>query len=409
MANNAKTSYGFMVKFAVLLYAVPVMLETVSISPTINFIAEQLPDTSLAMASYAGTVSCLTLCLSSLLSSFISAKIRKKTLVIIGMIVWVVAGVANAFMPSIYGIIVMRLIGGFGAGLVISVSSMYIPELWPDEKESTRVTAAFGVATAIWGTLMTPCTAMLCESFGWQGGFAIFLIGIPMIILQLMFLPNIEIKRFGEAREENAKPDKVKLPVAVYLLLASGAAYAILTTAYFVYCPSLFIEIGIGDATAGSLAMSVETVASFLAGAALAVVYLRLKNYTPGVCWILMALGSVVMIVAPTAIVFYVGSFVFGLGYGTYYPYLYAKGAMLATPETNDRTMACVNIGYFVGYALATPYLGFIASAFSNETAYFSIEVMAATCVVAGLLFLAKAALERASAKAKGESNPYGI
>lgn len=408
MTEGAKSQYGFMVKFAVLLYAVPVMLETVSISPTINFIAEQMPDTSLSMASYAGTISCLTLCLSSLVSSFLTARIRKKALIVAGMVIWVLAGVGNAFMPNIYGIIVMRLIGGFGAGLVISVSSMYIPELWPDEKESTKVTGGFGVATAVWGTLMTPCTAMLCESFGWQGGFAIFLIGVPMLVLQLIFLPNVEIMKFDEAKGE-ANSKKAKLPLAVLLLLGSGALYAILTTAYFVFCPSLFIEIGIGDATAGSLAMSIETVASFIAGAALATVYSRAKNFTPGICWFLMALGSLVMVVAGNAIIFYVGSFVFGLGYGTYYPYLYAKGALLATPETNDKTMACVNIGYFVGYALATPYLGFLASAFNNETALFSIEATVVTCAVAGVLFIIKAVLERVSAKAKGESNPYGL
>lgn len=405
---TASKQYGFLVKFAVLLYAIPVMLETVSISPTISFIAEQLPGTSLAMASTAGTVSCLTLCLSSLVSGFITARIRKKALIVGGMVLWIVAGLGNAFMPSIYGIIVMRLLGGFGAGLVISVSSMYIPELWPDEKESTKVTAGFGVATAVWGTVMTPFTAMLCENFGWQGGFMIFLIGIPMLLFQLAFLPNVEIRHF-ESSEHDGASKKAKLPLAVYLLLGSGAIYAILTTAYFVYCPSLFIEIGIGDATAGSLAMSIETVASFIAGAALAVVYSRLKNFTPGVCWILMSAGAIVMVLSPDAIVFYIGSFVFGLGYGTYYPYLYAKGALLAVPETNDKTMACVNIGYFVGYAAATPYLGFLAGAFGNESALFSIQATALTCAVAGILFLVKAVLERTGAKAKGTSNPYGL
>lgn len=391
---------GFFVKFAVLLYAIPTMLETVSISPTIDGIARAFPDLPLSWASAIGTISCLTIVVGSLASGYLTTKVKKKPLIIVGTVLWMVGGIGCAFMDNIWLIYAMRLIGGLGAGFVIAVSSMLIPELWPDEKETNRMMGLFGVSTAVWGTVMTYVVGLLVEHVSWQAGFGMFLIGIPMLALQLAFIPDVEIRHTEQAAESKKK---VKVGAKVYMLLGSGAVYAILTTTFFVYSVTLFSEIGLGGADAGSLNMSIETIASFVAGLVLVQTYGKFKNLLPGLCWIIMAVASVLMVFATNVAMMYVGAFVFGLGYGTFYPYLYARGAKISTPETNDRTMAFVNVGYFVGYVIATPYIGFVATAFNNDTAFFAFQFMIGACAIAGVLYILKAIQERIAAKKAGE------
>lgn len=394
-----KKKYGFWTKFAVLLYALPTMLETASISPTVEG-AIAAWDIEPSLASWIGTISCITIVIGNYLAVYLARKFDKKIILIIGGLLWTVGGVLCAFMPNIYGIFVMRLIGGLGAGVEISIASMLIPILWPDEKETNKVMGAFGVATAIWGTILTPTVGWLMQTLGWNYGFFIFFIGVPMTLFFIAFVPKVMPTEAEKALDtQTEKPKKVKLPIKVYMLMGSAIIYTILSTTFFVYIVSLFTETGAGDVTQGSFSISIETLASFVAGLLLAFAYGKLKNFLPGICWFLMAIASFILVATSDMMVMYVGSFIFGLGYGTYFPYLYARGAKLCTPETNDRTMALVNVGYFLGYFCASFYIGLVAGIFNNETALFSFQFMGIACVIAGVAFVIKAIQERIAIK----------
>lgn len=394
-----KKKYGFWVKFTVILYSLPTMLETASISPTVEG-AISAWGIEPSLASWIGTISCITIVIGNFLAVPLVQRFSKKTVLIAGGILWTVGGVLNAFMPNIYGIFVMRLIGGLGAGIEISVATMLIPILWPDEKETNRVMGAFGVMVAVWGTVLTPMVGWLMQTLGWNYGFFIFFIGVPMLLFFIAFIPKaLPTENEVSENRKMEKSEKAKLPVSVYMLTGSGIIYAVLTTTFFVYIVSLFTETGAGDVTQGSLAISVETLASFLAGLVLAYFYGKAKNFVPGICWFLMAIASFILVATSDMMIMYAGSFLFGLGYGTYFPYLYARGAKLCTPETNDRVMALVNVGYFLGYFFASFYISIVAGIFNNETAVFSFEFMGIACAVAGVAFIIKAIQERISIK----------
>lgn len=394
-----KKKYGFWVKFAVILYSLPTMLETASISPTVDG-AINAWGVEPSLASWIGTISCITIVIGNFLAVWLVRKFDKKTVLIAGGVLWTIGGVLCAFMPNIYGIFAMRLVGGLGAGVEISVASMLIPILWPDENETNKVMGAFGVMVAVWGTVLTPMVGWLMQTLGWNYGFFIFWIGVPMLLVFIAFVPKV-LPTEAEIAEDRKveKAEKAKLPVKVYMLMGSAIVYTILTTTFFVYIVSLFTETGAGDVTQGSFAISVETLASFLAGLVLAYFYGKAKNFVPGICWFLMAAASFILVASNDMMIMYVGSFVFGLGYGTYFPYLYARGAKLCTPETNDRVMALVNVGYFLGYFIASFYIGIVAGIFNNETAVFSFQFMGIACAIAGVAFVIKAIQERIAIK----------
>lgn len=393
-----KDTNSGLVKFAILLCALPCMADNMMISPALMSISESFPELSFAWISMIATISCIFMMLSGVACGFLTARFKKKHLILIGSVLFTVGGVATGFMTNIWGMYAMRAIEGFGAGTVVAVSSMLIPELYEDSKTRDRMMGFYGMFTAFWGIVLTYGVGWIAANFAWQYCFYAYLIGVIMFVVQLIFLPDVPVKTFEGAKTSS----RAKLPVKVWALGASAAVFAILTTTFFVYCVTLFDELALGGSDIGGLCMSVETVGSFIGGLLLVQLYKKCKNFLPGFCWIGMGVFFFAMAFAANVPMMFIAAALWGFSYGTFYPYLYARGAKLCTPETNDRTMAMVNIGYFLGYGVSSIWIGIVSAIFQNETAVFNFQFGGIACIVLAVLYIGYAVIERNKAKKTG-------
>ncbi|MPN37950.1 hypothetical protein SDC9_185471 [bioreactor metagenome] len=170
----------------------------------------------------------------------------------------------------------------------------------------------------------------------------------------------------------------------------------------FIKEAELFLELDIGDASIAGLSQSVLTIGSFIGGLFMAFVYKRLKSFINFFCWVLVLAGTSIILLTGNLPLIYLGSLIFGFGYGTFFPWLFAKGAMIAAPGTETKSLSYINAVYYLGMFLAVFFYQLISIIFQNDTAFFAISCMIVGCIILSAIFLVKGFTEKKQETGEG-------
>ena len=99
------------------------------ISPAIASIAASYPDVAVSTVQLLVTLPSIAVCIVSILYGWLSVRINPRTLVVIGLSLFVIGGMAPLFVTSFDGILACRVILGMGAGLTLPACDSIIPRL----------------------------------------------------------------------------------------------------------------------------------------------------------------------------------------------------------------------------------------------------------------------------------------
>ncbi|MDR2948413.1 MAG: sugar porter family MFS transporter [Prevotella sp.] len=113
-------------------------LNMAGISGAIPFIQEyfRLDDMTLGFVVSILTIGCL---FGALLGGQFSDKFGRKKVMFFSAILFVISSIGCAFSSGMYGLILFRLIGGFGVGMISAVIPVYISEISPARLRGTLV------------------------------------------------------------------------------------------------------------------------------------------------------------------------------------------------------------------------------------------------------------------------------
>lgn len=101
---------------------------TGALAPALADIAKAFPGTSRETIQMVATVPALMIMVSTLVCGQLSQWMRKKTLVLIGMILYALGGILPAFFGGISFILIMRGVYGAGCGFLIPLSQSLIAD-----------------------------------------------------------------------------------------------------------------------------------------------------------------------------------------------------------------------------------------------------------------------------------------
>ncbi|WP_219838542.1 MFS transporter [Paenibacillus sp. R14(2021)] len=334
-------------KITLLALAVTSTLAPMLAAPAVKLLMLDFTEANTVLIQLVVTFASFFILPSLLIGNLLSRWLSKKTLLVIGLILYVIGGVGPALMNSIGGILTLRAVLGLGIGLITPLMNAIVAEYFDGEERSKMNGLTVGV-NGLGGAFFLIIGGAI-TALGWRGVFWTYSFGIVLLILVLAFIPG------GKpviTRGETASDVKLSLPVGVYAvgLLTTG-----LMVLYYVIptnLASFVVDNHLGNSATSGYLTAVSFIFVFFAG----IIGARLQHLLRkgSVAFILFLFGAAFLLLGEAHNLWMVAAAVgiVGFGFGFAYPILLSKMAIVAT--TAHRTLAIMlmtafaNVGQFI-------------------------------------------------------------
>src|SRR5699024_7437461 len=100
------------------------------ISPALGLIAKAFREASATRIQLILTAPSIILIPFSLLSCYLTYKLTKSTIIMIGLVIYLIGGIGPQLVPTIEFLLALRLILGAGVGLVVPLSMSLINDYY---------------------------------------------------------------------------------------------------------------------------------------------------------------------------------------------------------------------------------------------------------------------------------------
>ena len=143
--------------------------------------------------------------ISAFASAFLLAKFNRKLLVIISMVIAVAAGLVVAYVEiPVAGIVACSALMGIPAGVVAAANASVLPSIAPDSLKD-KVMGFHQAALMLGQTLFALICGFFARGGNWAGGFKTVYVIIPVIILVILFYPDIPVESVSDEKQEESK------------------------------------------------------------------------------------------------------------------------------------------------------------------------------------------------------------
>lgn len=320
MQATTRTLSSFQL-FTVMIIAFVWLFEASAIGPALGAIAQAFPNATEFQIRNVMTAPFFTSIIASVAAGWLAARIDKKWLLIAGLGIYGVTGMAPAFATSVEQIIVLRLLTGFGVGLVLPITNMYLSEYY----EGPRRERLLGMASVIanLANVVNGIVIGYLQALSWTYPFFSFGIVLVIMVFAIVGAPRRTVAPAATDKDASREP----LSGAVWGYAAGMTALWMLFAVITTNCALFMITENIGEPWMIGFATSFPAVGSIVVGAIFpelrrvfgrALVATGLFVFGAGFFWLFQT-ASV------SGIIF--GSFLVGIGQGAIVPYLFEKTA----------------------------------------------------------------------------------
>jgi MFS family permease len=172
-------------------------------------------------------------------------KANRKTILMIGLIVWSALTAANSLAQNYFHLMISRLGVAVGEAVVAPTASSWIGDLFPPEKRS-RALAFFMLGVPIGGSLAYICSGPAAQAFGWRNALVIAAAPALLLVPALWFLKEpvrgaSETEKQSAANEGASMWSVLKIPT-LWWIIASGALLNFNMYAYGTFLVSMFVR-----------------------------------------------------------------------------------------------------------------------------------------------------------------------
>lgn len=334
-----------MLKPTIISISMATVMAGAAISPALGLIAQAFPDASPTMIKLILTAPSIIIIPFSFLSSYLTSVIRKRTIVLIGLLIYLIGGIGPQFVSTIEAIIGLRLFLGAGVGLVMPLSMSLINDHFKG-KERTKM-MGYNSAFSNFGGIITMLLAGWLATFGWRTPFNVYFLGLIIFILVFFFLPKGEV----QIVEKHKKKSKIPLAVFGYALAMGGVMLAYYSVATNM---ALFLEQNnLGGASLAGTIVAFTTVGGMITSLLLVQLEIVLKKYMITVMLLGMGIAFLFLSFTNSIPLVIISVALIGFGQGSLFPLLVLKVLDKVVPHHSDRTIAITSSFTFLGQFLS--------------------------------------------------------
>ena len=204
----------FFTKASILSISLLTVMASAAISPALAKIKQAFPGVDPTLIKLVLTLPSLLIIPFSLIAGWMASRMKKKYVLLIGLVIYTIGGVGGAFARSITELLVIRGFFGIGAGLIIPLSTSLIADFY-EGPERTKMMGLSGSTSHLGGVIFLLVSGWLaCVS--WRLAFAVYGLALVNLLMVLFFLPEPVSKR-------PTGLVKSALPGGVYVCAVLGA------------------------------------------------------------------------------------------------------------------------------------------------------------------------------------------
>lgn len=322
--------------------------------------------------------------LTNLIFPKLSQKMGSKTLVMLGLGLYVVGGVAAGFFDNIFLLLIMRALVGIGVGILMPLSTGLLAYYYPADRQAQLSGYASAMNQA--GGAIATLIAGVLASLNWRASFLVYLMGLISVVLCLLFLPNDSIAAPAPKEgKEKASKESVgttfkkyyKYIIGMFLLMNCffiyPSNYAIQTVAYDTSVPANLI----------SVIMACLDVVAFFSGFFFVDLMKGFKGATKFLSPVTFLIGYLFLYLGglPGGIL---GGIFIGFANGCGVPFLISQGSMKAGRSATTTIMPLISAALYLGQ-FVSPFIMSGVSALFGEVRHLPYLY---GMVISGLFFL---------------------
>ncbi|MFN3620384.1 MFS transporter [Sphingorhabdus sp.] len=303
------------------------------------------------------TIPSLVCAIFAPIAGIISDRFGRRKSFIMGLAVYVLAGIAPLFLDSLEAILASRAILGIAEAFAITISSALIGDYFEDDRH--RWTSWVGVATSVAGTALIVTGGVLAD-VSWRGPFAVYLAALPALFMAILVIdePRKTPRPEGSAVALLGFPWRAAFVIAPVTLITS--------VLYYVEPLNIARVLdmrGAGSSTQIGIIQAATSIA-YIGGAFL---YRRLHELAVGrllaIAGVFIAIGQVIIGRGVDWQTVAFGATIQQIGGGMIIPVLLAWGQSMLPLEQRGRGMGIWATAFFAGTFVCSPLVSLVTSA----------------------------------------------
>ncbi|MFS0574286.1 MFS transporter [Sporosarcina sp. 179-K 3D1 HS] len=358
-----------MIKPTIISISMATVMAGAAISPAMALIGKAFPEVSAVKLKLVLTIPSLMIVFFSFVSSFLIMKLPKRTILLIGLSIYVVAGTGAQFVQSINTLLAFRLLLGVGVGLIMPLSMSLINDYF-DGKERT-IMMGYNTAFSNFGGIVTVMVAGFLANMSWRAPFNVYLMGLGIMGLVYFFLPKNEVPRSTPAMSQGRIP---------WIIYGYGLAMGGIMVAYYSIATSMALYMeqnGIGGTALAGTIISFTTIGGMITSLTLVHIEDLLKKYAIHIMLLLMGLSFTFLSMTTLIPVIIVSVLFIGFGQGVLFPLILLKVIDQVEIRKSDRAVAITTSFIFLGQFLSPILLEAVSSIAANESVRFQYGFLA--------------------------------
>lgn len=321
--------------------------------------------------------------ISGILSNFMS----KKSLIIIGLIVYIIGGMAPLLTKNLTYILIARSILGVGLGVLVPFTTSLIFDFFEGDERNGLI--GFQSAFVNIGLIFSSLVAGILAGVSWQHAFWIYTIGFLVLLLISFKLPEpIKVKKTSQ--------QKVSLNGKVFFIGFLGFLIAVFQFPLFSTTALLVVKQNMGNATSVGLAVTVSTISGLFTGLLFGKILGLMQRYTSVFGLGIIVVGFFIISYATNILMVYVGAFFAGIAMSSLMPFLLVNLSMVtdksATALANAIFFCCLSLGQFASPIIMMNLTEFLGNTSERFTFFLSGIVFLVAAVIVTLIYLVKPA-----------------
>ncbi|WP_317981404.1 MFS transporter [Paenibacillus glycanilyticus] len=335
-------------RIALLSLAVTASFAPMLAAPAIKLLKADFPDTSSLLIQLVVTLSSLFILPTLLLASTLAKKFSRKSILIFGLVLYLIGGIGPAFVGSVPWILFFRAILGLSIGLLSPNFNAAIAESFQGEERTKMngwVTAVNGIGGAIFLSI-----GGFIASFGWRSVFLSYSYAVILLLLVVLFLP-----KFQPTNAESAKTTiTARIPSSFYWVAFLSGLHVMM---YFTIPTSLSLylaEIGVGTASTVGYYSALSLFSIFIAGLTFPVLTRLMPRFIVPFGLLVYGLGFLIESLAQNVWSLALAVLLIGFAQGLFFPMSFTKTAQLV-PKERLTTAISILLAFIYAFQFLCP------------------------------------------------------
>lgn len=328
----------------ILSLSIMTVMASALVSPALGAIYADFSPNSEFLVQLVMTIPSIVIVIIALNFSKLTQRFSMRSIAILGLILYTLAGLSGSLAPNIYLLLLSRLFLGIGVGLILPLSTGLIAFFYDKEKQAQLMGYASSM-NALGAILATVLSGFLVEG-GWRKVFLLYLLGLIPLILVLRYLPKIEVK---SPRKQLNKDSARRISPYLLAYMVNMLIFYVLPTNFSI----VMTDNKIMSSSQVGIFMASINIFAFIAGMVFSQIKRRFVKYTKLFSSMAFFLGFFLLNFIQYKLLILLGLLFVGLGRGIMVPLLNASVGSLVKKEESTSAMALMNAMNYIGQFLS--------------------------------------------------------